>query len=353
MKKQPFAIVLTMLAVVLAVGLFPAAGVQASSDARASGRILVANRTSGSISVIDALTDDLIGTFDLPAGDNPPEPMYVVYSAARDRVFVGDRANDRVVVYNARDLSLEALVPAGAGVYHMWADPQGRQLWVNDDVDNATTVIDPNTLDVIATVPTPADLVAMGGRPHDVLLGPQGRYAYITVLGVAGDSDYVVQFSTETFQEMNRAALGKGLHLGLLRQSDDLYVLSQGNNLISVLDRESLAPVAEIEVPGAHGAGMPRNGRYFYTTNLPGGGSDALYTIDAQTNSLVGAPVDTPYAVPHNIVLTPNSQKLYLTHSGATNDKVTIYSVQGNDPVPVLLGEVTVGLNPFGLTYVP
>jgi len=353
MKKQALSIVLTMLAVVLAVGLFPAAGVQASSDARASSRIVVANRASGSISVIDARTDELIGTFDLPAGDNPPEPMYVVYSAAKDRVFVGDRANDRVVVYDARDLSVEALVPAGAGVFHMWADPQGQQLWVNNDVDNTSSVIDPKTLETIATVPTPSDLVAMGGKPHDVILGPQGRFAYITVLGLPGANDYVVQFSTDTFQELNRAAVGKDPHLGLFRQNGFLYVPSQGSDLVSVLDRDTLTMVAGIDAPGAHGAGMPRNGRYFYTTNLPGGGNDALYTIDTQTNSLAGVPVDTPYAVPHNIVLTPNSQKLYVTHSGGTSDKVTIYAAKGNDPTPVLVGEVTVGFNPFGLTYVP
>ena len=60
------------------------------------------------------------------------------------------------------------MAPAGRGVFHMWADYRGRQLWVNNDIDKTTTVIDPSTLEVLATVPTPADLVAMGGKPHDV-----------------------------------------------------------------------------------------------------------------------------------------------------------------------------------------
>jgi YVTN family beta-propeller protein len=351
MKTFGTALGVSLIVAFLALSLVPAA---AAGQGRVPGRIVVANRGAGSLSVIDAHTDALIDTFDLPMqpGDATPEPMYVVYSAARDRVFVGDRANDRVVVYNARDLSLEALVPAGAGVYHMWADPQSEQLWVTNDIDNTSSVIDPQTLNVLATVPTPADLVALGGRPHDTMLDPQGRFAYVTVLGLPGDQDYVVQFSTETFEEVGRAAVGKDPHLGLFRQTPHLYVAAQNSDLISVLDRETLELVSEIHVPGAHGAGMPRNGRYFYTTNLPGGGADALYTIDTHMNMVVGAPVSTPYSVPHNIVLTPNSQKLYVTHSGP-NAVVTIYTTDGNNPVPVYAGEVTTQLNPFGLTYVP
>ena len=162
---------------------------------RGHGEIVVANRASGSISVIDTRTDQLRGTFPLPDGDNPPEPMYVVFIPGTHRVFVGDRANDRVVVFRSDDYSVEGTVPTGAGVFHMWADLRGRQLWVNNDIDNTTTVIDPRRLTVLATVPTPADLVADGGKPHDVILGPWGHLAYVSVVG-AGGSDWVVQYST-------------------------------------------------------------------------------------------------------------------------------------------------------------
>ena len=42
-----------------------------------------------------------------------------------------------------------------------------------------------------------------------------------------------------------------------------------------------------------------------------------------------------------------------MTHSGGTADKVTFYHLVGPDPTPRYAGEVTVGLNPFGLTFVP
>jgi YVTN family beta-propeller protein len=318
------------------------------------GKIVVANRGSGTISVIDARTAAVSGTYDLPAemGEPTPEPMYVVHVSRYGRVFVGDRANNRVAIFDDRTFAVEGTVAAGHGVFHMWADPVGRQLWVNNDIDNTTTVIDPGSLSLIATVPTPADLVGMGGKPHDVILGPHGRLAYVTVLGLAGDNDYVVQFNTSTFAETGRAAVGKDPHVSLTVKYPWLYVPCQNTNEVIVLNRYSMAQVASLAIPGAHGAGMAQNGRTFYTTNLSGGGSAALYAIETHSNSVVGAPVDSPYPVPHNIALTTNGQRLFLTHSGATSDKVTVYRLQGADPTPVYDSEVTVGLNPFGIAFV-
>ena len=350
MKNKKVLFILLLLFATLLPATLALAQNQENDDGR--GRIVVANRASGSISVIDAQSDQLIGTYALPAGDNQPEPMYVVYTRRGNRVFIGDRANNRVVVFQARDFSVVGSVPAGAGVFHMWADGRGTQLWVNNDIDNTITVINPGTLAVEATVALPADLVALGGKPHDVILDPQGNNAYVTMVGFAGDNDYLVQYDTDTFSEKNRAPVGKDPHVSLTFHNEFIYVPAQNSDIVSVLNRNTLALVDEIAVLGAHGAGMPLSGQTFYTTNLPGGGVDGLVAIDLRTNSVIGS-VDTPYAVPHNIALTPDGEKLFITHSGGTADKVTIYDTSGADGVPMLIGDATVGLNPFGLSYVP
>ena len=86
--------------------------------------------------------------------------------------------------------------------------------------------------------------------------------------------------------------------------------------------------VKSIAVTGAHGAGMMKNGKVFYTTNLPGAGSNGLFAIDTRRNRIIGSS-DTPYAVPHNIAIQSSANKLYVTHSGATSDKVTVYAISG------------------------
>jgi len=315
-----------------------------------SGDIVIANRNSGSISVIDTKTDEVSGTFQLPAGPNTPEPMYVVYVKRGHRVFVGDRANNQVVVFNSSDYSVETTISVGQGVFHMWADRVGKQLWVNNDIDNTTSVIDLHSLQVIATVPTPADLVSMGGKPHDVFLGPLGRIAYVSIVAVAGASDYVVQFSTSTFQETGRAAVGKDPHLSVPLISRYLYVPCQNSNDVYVLNRFNMSLVETISVPGAHGAIMTTNGKYFYTTNLPGGGTNGLFAIKTRNNQVIGS-TDTPFPVPHNVAVNRSSKKIYLTHSGGSSDKVTVYKISNQNPVPVYLKEITVELNPFGLAF--
>jgi len=278
--------------------------------------------------------------------------MYVAFSATYNRVFVGDRANDQVVVFDADDFTVETTVPAGTGVFHMWAADNVDQLWVNNDIDNTITIIDTVTLDVITTTAAPADLVAMGGKLHDVIIDPQQPFAYATMLGIAGAFDYVVKYSTETFLEVGRQAVGQDPHLSLARNNNLLYVPCQNSNEVFVLDRTSLDIQTMVAVPSAHGAAMARNGKTFYTTNIAGGGLDGLAEIDTRTNTVVDS-IDTPAAVPHNIALTPNGKKVYVTHSGATNDVVSVYARQ-NKNVPLQhAGTVTVGLNPFGIFYVP
>ena len=334
--------------VLMLLATLPAAG--ATAPDTAGGEVVVADRGSGTISAIDAGSDELIGSYPLPVGENPPEPMYVSYVKSGHRLFVGDRANDRVVVFDADDYSVVATIPAGEGVFHQWSDPRDRQLWVNNDIDNTATVIDPRELTVLGTVSMPSDLVAAGYKPHDVILDPKGRFAYVTLVGGTAN-DWLVQFDTTTLTEVNRAQVGLDPHVALTQRNKLIYVPAQNSNIVSIFDRETLDLVVEVSVPGAHGAAMTPSGKVFYTTNLPGGGPDGLFAIDTKTNAVIGS-TDTPYPVPHNLVVTKND-KLFVTHSGGTSDKVTIYDITTPDPVPDLRAEVAVGLNPFGLAYVP
>ena len=318
------------------------------ASAWAKGKVVVADRTDQSITVIDVQTDTPT-TIEMP--DNG-EPMYVAYSSTYNRVFVGDRANSRVVVFDADTFAVETTVGTDAGVFHMWASDGNDQLWVNNDIDNTITIIDTVTLDVIDTAFAPADLVASGGKLHDVIIDPVRPFAYATMIGVAGANDYVVKYSTESFDEVDRQAVGEDPHVSLARQSDLLYVPCQNSNEVVVLNRDTLDSEPSIFVPSAHGAWMSRNGKLFFTTNIAGGGTDGVFEIDTQTNAVLDF-WDTPEAVPHNITSTPNGKKLYVTHSGAFSDVVSVYERQNKNEPFMQIITVTTGLNPFGLFYVP
>lgn len=323
------------------------------------GKMVIANRADGTISVINVSTDEVVATVSLSDpieyDETLPEPMYVVYSPIKKRVFVGDRAYHRVVVFSADDFSEEASVEVGAGVFHMWLGPQNQQLWVVGDIRNTATVIDPLTLDVITTVDMPADLVdeELGGKPHDIVLDRD--FAYISILGLKDSDDVVVKFERTSFTEVGRRTIGMGTHLVPSLKDRLLYVASQNDGKIFVLDVDTLGDVQSVDVPGAHGVAMSADENTFYTADITtADGTDALLTIDTDTISLLDTfdTFDTTDSVPHNIALTPENNKLYITHSGATADKVSVYSLVRGIPVAIIT-TIDVGLNPFGLAYVP
>lgn len=335
----------------LMITLFSAASANALSFTD-RGFIAVANRGDTSVSIIDVDRDKVIHEIMLPPGLNAAEPMYVVHTFIGDQLFVGDRSNDRVLVYNARDYSFIGEVAVGKGVFHMWSDPVGQQLWVVNDVDKTLSVISPKTLSVIATVPIADDIVAIGGKPHDVIVTPTADAAFVTMVGISTGFDLVVKYSTETFEEVARAEVGKDPHLSLTPTDDLLYVPTQNNNQVHFLNQSDLSEVKVLEVPGAHGAGMPIFGDSFYTTNLPNGGEDGVFVIDRETLT-VKSKISTLFPVPHNIATTYDGKKLYVTHSGADATQVSVYGVLPFSKRLVLKRVIKTGANPFGITYIP
>lgn len=322
-----------------------------------TGKIVVANRTSGTLSVIDVATDVVVKTVSVAIPrSRPPEPMYVQHVPALHEVFVSDRTNRYVAVYDDETFNLKNTAPLGNGAFHMWADPQGKQLWSVNDIDKTLSVIHPKTLKVVATVSLPKDLIKAGGKPHDIALTPDGSTALVTLTGFS-DRGYVLRYDTKNRKVTHRAIVGVDPHVGISYTKDLVYVACQGSNALHVLKISDLSPLRDpISVNGTHGTGMKHNDQVFYTTNLPGGGKDGLVGVDVDNNTVLSKTDTGGEDVPHNITITGNDSKLYITHSGhgegEIKGEVTVYDVR-DDAHPSFLKKIPVGLNPFGIAYVP
>ena len=303
--------------------------------------VVIANRASGSISVIDSDNNTVVGTYAMP---NNGEPMYAVYNSENQTVLVGDYGG-KVVAFDAVTFEVTGEADAGAGVFHMWASPNNEQLWVNNELDFNISVINPTTLANIATVDLPTDLFQLGYKPHDVIISPNNEAAFVTLIGGTG-IDYVIKYETSTFTETARAEVGGDPHVSLTSANDKLYVASQESSELKVLNRSDLSEATTIDIPNAHGLGMNTDGTYLYVGNISDGGTNATYTVDLATNMLVGGGVDAPFSAPHNYAVSAGNDQLFLTHSGPTNNTVSVYTI---DPTPTLVTSLTVENNPFGL----
>ena len=273
--------------------------------------VVVANRGDGSISFIDAISDNVLET--LPIAGS--QPMYVVYVQARDRIYVGDRAQNKIHVINPGTREVESSIDVGSGVFHMWADGNGDQLWVNNDIDETTSVIDLYSNSVIETI-------SVGAKPHDVFVTEDGSRAYITVLNPGSDPDQVFMYSTSTFQKTGEQDVGRDPHLYHLSRKDKLYVPCQSGEVYA-LDGSDLSVINDNDYAGAHGIFGTLNQNTIFVTNLPGA---EIYSINTIKDKQIGDPVSTD-PIPHNLVVNKKASKLFVTHSGGTANTVSVFDI--------------------------
>jgi DNA-binding beta-propeller fold protein YncE len=317
-------------------------------------QIVVANRGGASISVIDVGSND-VQTIPMPAGASTPEPMYFWYNQTNDLLFVGDRANNRVVAFNPRTYAVvNPNIPAGTGVFHMWGSPTTNRLWVVNDTAGRVSVIDMLSQTNVGSFATPTDLGA-SAIAHDIVTEPDGSAAYVSIQNTSSaTNDVVVKYSNGAgFPEVDRGQTGKAPHVGLTHTNNVLYAPSQASNRTDVLSRATLDPAGPaINITNSHGISPSEDGNTVYVTTFPGDGVNGLHVINPATNTLINS-VTTP-AGPHNVVTSTDDSKLYITHSGATSTLVSIFDISGaNRNNPVFLTQVNAGLNPFGILGVP
>jgi len=338
LRKPPIRLTRAM-AIATVAALF---ALLASSPATASsdgGDVVVANRGSGDISVVDVDTLAIAG-YDLP-GD--AEPMYVSHDSRHNQVLVGDRASSTIVALDDETYDVIGSVDVGAGVFHQWLDVDREQLWVVGTAASTVSVVDTHDLSQIVTFQLPADVIADGGVPHDVFVS--NNVAFVSVLGLAGGDGLVIQYSTMTFDETGRITTGADPHLFV--QANKLFVASQAGSSVSKYHATTLEPKGSIDLPSAHGLFVTNRNEVF-ATNITGGGIDAVWQLDKNLSGVIDT-ADTSFPVPHNLTVD-DSRQLWVTHSGGTANQVSVVSITENgfgSPT-----SVTVGTNPFGLAFV-
>lgn len=297
--------------------------------------VVVANRGSANVSFIDAKTNQITNKLSIPNS----EPMYVVYVAEKDKLYVGDRAGKKIHIVNPTTKILEGAISVGNGVFHMWADGQGKQLWVNNDIDNSISVIDLTNNKVVKTI-------NIGQKPHDVFLTKDGKKAYVSIINSdASKADKVFMYSTADYNKTGEISVGKDPHLYHLSNTNTLYIPCQSGQVYSVSGSD-LSLISIISFSGAHGIFPSPDQNNLFVTNISG---QQIYSINAKNNTQNGSAIAALYATPHNISINEMGDKMFVTHSGASANNVSIYGINGS----TISGTSTIisGTNPFGLTY--
>lgn len=297
-------------------------------------KVVVANRGAGSVSFIDG-TSNQVSTLAISGS----EPMYVVYVPTKDKIFVGDRAGKKVHIINPQTKAVESSITVGNGVFHMWADGMGKQLWVSNDIDNTISVIDLNTNTVVKTI-------NVGMKPHDVFLSKDATKAYVSVFNAdAAMPDKVYMYSTSDYSKTGEANVGKDPHLYHLPNTNKLFVACQSGQVYA-LNGSNLSVISNNAFTGAHGIFPSADQNTVFVTNITG---QQLYSINAATGMQNGMPLMALSTTPHNIVVNEDGNKMFVTHSGGGATAVSTYTINGTSLTAGTT--ITAGTNPFGLAY--
>ncbi|WP_452221928.1 YncE family protein [Lacinutrix salivirga] len=301
----------------------------------------VANRGSGTVTIYNADTKAKITDITLPDAD--AAPTYVTYSTQRDMLYVSDFNNSKVIAYNAADFSVADTYTTQMGSFHMWLNDTADQLWVNNISAKTTSVINLETGNTIDNLDLPSGIILNAdAAQHDVILSPNGDYAYVSIFSQAGNN-YVTQYNTTDLSVVGSVQVGGDPHLTV--NNNFLYILSQADGNIKEYNFNDLSETGKSgDYSNAHGVTQGNNND-IYITNI----SDrAIGTYNTATEA-IGATADATATAgaAHNLAFNPNANILALTISGGT----TVEFFDTTATTITASSDDNSGENPFGIVY--
>ncbi|SIQ23774.1 40-residue YVTN family beta-propeller repeat-containing protein [Chryseobacterium sp. RU37D] len=296
-------------------------------------KVVVTNRGAGSISFVDAMNNSVSKTLSIPNS----EPMYVVYVPQNDKLYIGDRMGKKVHIINPKTQEVEHSISIGNGVFHMWADGLGKELWVTNDIDNTISVIN------LATS-TVSNTINVDMKPHDVFLTKDGTTAFVSVFTGSSTADKVYRYSLSSYTKTGEVSVGKEPHLFHLSNSNNLYIPCQSGKLY-VVNPNTMSVTLEKDYSNAHGIFASPDQSKIFVSNITG---NQLFSINSTSGEQISS-IPSAAAIPHNITANNHGDKMFVTHSGAAGT-VSVYNINSAGTLSNA-ASFTTAANPFGIVY--
>ena len=206
------------------------------------GLVWIANRIPGSIDLFDARSGTKLGSTRTGNGT-----LDIALPAGVGKIYGSDESSGTVSVVDVNTLAVVAVIPTGAGTkpHHMDSNPDGTLVYVSLFGTNKIAAINTAT-DTLAWVQT---------------LGPAGALVHGTAINAAGDTLWVTNGSGSIFTAINELDAHTGAvrrtqvvafdwsEVALSKDETQLYASDKTFNRIRVFDVATLTQVAEVPVP--------------------------------------------------------------------------------------------------------
>ena len=306
-------------------------------------RVYVPNSKSNSVTVIDAVTYQVIGSFGVghlpqhvtpsydlktlwvlndkgnsltrvdpvtgkPDGTIPVSDPYNMYYTPDGKyaIVVAERRQQLNFLYAASMKLYHSLLVPCKGVDHMDFSADGRYLIASCEFGMAVIKVGITQQEFLGRLP-----LGPHGMPQDVKLSPDGTVFYVADMKAGG----VHLVDGESLRQIGFIPTGKGTHgLYVSRDSRVLYVSNRGEGSVSVIDFATRNVIHKWQVPGKASpdmGGVSADGKVLW---LSGRFNSEVYAIDTTDGKLLARiPVGRE---PHGLCVYPQPGRYSLGHTG-------------------------------------
>lgn len=320
--------------------------------------VAIANRGGRTISLVDPTNHDSQLDYVLP---DSGEPMYFGLSPFKNELWVADRANEQLLILKmaGATLSLDGTIPIPAGPFHAIITQTKTSMYpimyTICDIAKVIVAHDVTTRRYLGLMEMPIfdEVTAEEVRPHDVTSNDDFVYvSFLVSSDTVTDIGYIAQYSVnDQFELVRVITTGPDPHVAI-RDNTSLFIADQtavtkvSATNISVIEAQTLGP--------AHGMFISFDSTYLYTTNIGGGGIDAIAVWNVETGQKLACPsIDTEFPVPHNPTVTEDDV-LVVTHSGPTATFNSVFEIEYDGCLnPHSRASFETDINPFGIITIP
>lgn len=297
----------------------------------------------GSISKIDASTNEVIDTFIL---DGAPHNVQI----SPDRKVLGATLavgmeegqshgsmsmNGSAIFYDANTNKPIKKIEVGNHPAHIVFTEDGKYALVTNNEDDNISVIDAKNYTVTQTVST-------GNGPHGFRISKDSKFAYVANMG----EDTVSVIDISTFKEIKKIKVGKApVTTGITSDGKTLVVTLNGENAMAIVD---LATDSIVKIPVGIGPAqiyLQSDDKYAFVANqgTEENPSNTVSKIDMKTKEVI-ATIEAGKGA-HGIVLSSDNKFLYITNM--FDNTVSVIDNSQNK----VISTVSVGEIPNGITY--
>jgi len=291
-----------------------------------AGFAYIANTSSNTISVINTLTQQVVGTI----SESGIGPRGVAVSPDGSRVYIANSSSNTLSIISTAtnteisNNSASVQNPSGVAV-----SPDGNTLYVTNYLYNTVSVINALNNNLIASV-------FVGKNPFAVAVSPDGSEVFVANNGTNTIS--VISTATNTVSAtivVDLAPQG----IAISPDGGTVYVTNSNAQSVSVINAKTNTVTATIPVGiDPWGIAMSPNGNTVYVAN---NGSNSLSVINTATNTVTNT--ITVGVHPFGVSVMPDGSAVYVTDYGS--DQVSVVDATNN----VVLKTLAVQSNPYSL----